>query len=177
MKLPLRRSELKTWHPHTHTHTHKYKIKIENISVTTYHRINRLHRISPGKLLNKQAHGTSRQKYWSGLPFPSPGDLTNLGIQPTSPEMAGRFFTTEPGGKLKDCSVIKSCPTLCDPMDCSLLGYSVHGVFQGRILEWVAISFTKESSGAGIKLMTPVLAGRFFITETPGKPKLNDTSM
>ena len=145
--------------------------------MTTYHRINRLHRISPGKLLNKQAHGTSRQKYWSGLPFPSPGDLTNLGIQPTSPEMAGRFFTTEPGGKLKDCSVIKSCPTLCDPMDCSLLGYSVHGVFQGRILEWVAISFTKESSGAGIKLMTPVLAGGFFITETPGKPKLNDTSM
>ena len=35
-----------------------------------------------------------------------------------------------------------SCPTLCDPMDCSLPGSSVHGIFQARILEWVAISFS-----------------------------------
>ena len=40
--------------------------------------------------------GFSRQEYWSGLPFPSPGDLPNPGIEPTSPELAGRFFTTEP---------------------------------------------------------------------------------
>jgi len=37
-----------------------------------------------------------RQEYWSGLPFPSPGDLTDPDIQPTSPALAGRFFTTEP---------------------------------------------------------------------------------
>ena len=36
----------------------------------------------------------------------------------------------------------QSCPTLCDPMDCSLLGSSVHGIFQARVLEWVAISFS-----------------------------------
>ena len=44
----------------------------------------------------------SRQKYWSGLPFLPPGDLPNLGIKPLSPlspELAGRFFTTEPPGK------------------------------------------------------------------------------
>ena len=44
------------------------------------------------------------------------------------------------------CSVAQSCPTLCDPMDCSLSGSSVHGIFQVRILEWVAISFSRRSS-------------------------------
>ena len=39
------------------------------------------------------------------------------------------------------CLVTKSCPTLCDPMDYSLSGSSVHGISQVRILEWVAISF------------------------------------
>ena len=42
--------------------------------------------------------GFSRQDYWSGLPFPSPGDLPDPGIEPTSP-LAGRFFTAEPPGK------------------------------------------------------------------------------
>ena len=37
---------------------------------------------------------------------------------------------------------LQSCPTLCDPMDCSLPGYSVHGILQARTLEWVAISFS-----------------------------------
>ena len=36
--------------------------------------------------------------------------------------------------------VTQSCLTLCDPMDCSLPGFSVHGIFQARVLEWVAIS-------------------------------------
>ena len=38
----------------------------------------------------------SRQEYWSGLPFPHPGDLPEPGIEPTSPALAGGFFTTEP---------------------------------------------------------------------------------
>ena len=38
--------------------------------------------------------------------------------------------------------LLQSCPTLCDPMDCSLPGYSVHGILQARTLEWVAISFS-----------------------------------
>ena len=42
-------------------------------------------------------------------------------------------------------SVIQSCPTLCNPMDCSLPGSSVHGVLQARILGWVAISFFRGS--------------------------------
>ena len=38
--------------------------------------------------------------------------------------------------------VAQSCPTLCDPMDCSLPGSSVHGIFQARVLEWGAIAFS-----------------------------------
>ena len=44
------------------------------------------------------------------------------------------------------CSVPQSCPTLCDPVDCSLLGSSVHGISQVRMLEWVAISSFRGSS-------------------------------
>ena len=42
-----------------------------------------------------------------------------------------------------ESEVSQSCPTLCDPMDCSLPGFSVRGIFQARILEWVAISFSR----------------------------------
>ena len=41
-----------------------------------------------------------------------------------------------------DIEVAQSRPTVCDPMDCSLPGSSVHGIFQARVLEWVAISFS-----------------------------------
>ena len=44
------------------------------------------------------------------------------------------------------CSVTQSRPTLCDPRDCSPPGSSVHGIFQARILEWVAISYSRRSS-------------------------------
>ena len=42
--------------------------------------------------------------------------------------------------------VAQSCPTLCDPMDCSLSGSSIHGIFQARLLEWIAIFFSRGSS-------------------------------
>ena len=48
--------------------------------------------------------------------------------------------------KVKWSEVAQSCPTLCDPMDCSLPGSSVHGIFQARVLEWIAISFSSGSS-------------------------------
>ena len=43
--------------------------------------------------------GFPRQEYWSGLPFPSPGELPDPGIEPESPALAGGFFTAEPPGK------------------------------------------------------------------------------
>ena len=45
-----------------------------------------------------------------------------------------------------ESEVAQSCPTLCDPMDYSLPGFSIHGIFQARVLEWVAISFSRGSS-------------------------------
>ena len=71
----------------------------------------------------------SRQEYWSGYPFPSPGDLLYSGIKPQSPALAGRFFTSEPPRKFfliaVYCSVTQSCPTLCDPMNRSMPGLPV----------------------------------------------------
>ena len=65
--------------------------------------------------------GFSRQEHWSGLPFPSP-------VHKSESEVA------------------QSCLILSDSMDCSLPGSSVHGIFQARVLEWVAISFSRGSS-------------------------------
>ena len=42
-----------------------------------------------------------------------------------------------------ESEVAQSCPTLSDPMDCSLPGSSIHGIFQARVLEWVAIAFSE----------------------------------
>ena len=56
-------------------------------------------------------------------------------------EHAHRGGYTKKKQKLKT-EVTQSCPTLCGPMDCSLRGFSIHGIFQARVLEWVAISFS-----------------------------------
>ena len=61
--------------------------------------------------------GFSRQEHWSGLPFPSPMHAS-------------------------ESEVAQSCPTLSNPMDCSLPGSSVYGIFQARVLEWVTIAFS-----------------------------------
>ncbi|ADY76802.1 PP287 [Orf virus] len=45
-----------------------------------------------------------------------------------------------------ESEVAQSCPTFCDPMDCSLPGSSIHGILQAKTLEWVAISFSRGSS-------------------------------
>ena len=63
------------------------------------------------------------------------------------------------------CSVTQSCLSLHNPMDCSLLGSSALGIFQARILEWVAIS--EDLLDLGTKPMSPAyptLASRFFTT-------------
>src|SRR5574337_1027434 len=65
--------------------------------------------------------GFSRQEHWSGLPFPSPMHES-------------------------ESEVPQSCPTLSDPVDCSLPGSSIHGIFQARVLEWGAIAFSYPPS-------------------------------
>ena len=54
------------------------------------------------------------------------------------------------------------CPTLCDPMDYSLPGSSVHGIFQAKILEWVAISFSRRSSQPRDRTQVSRFVGRRF---------------
>ena len=59
--------------------------------------------------------------------------------------------------------VFQSCLTLCDPVDYSLPGSSVHGILQARILEWVAISFSRGSSQPRNQTQVSCIVGRFFI--------------
>ena len=66
--------------------------------------------------------------------------------------------------------VAQSCLTLCDPMDSSMPGSSVHGILQARILEWVSSSFSRGSSDTGIKLGSPTLPEDSLSSELPGSP-------
>ena len=98
--------------------------------------------------------GFSRQEYWSGLPFPSLGDLPDPGIEPRSPTLQADAITSEPPGKIIDtrdaskvaaaaaAKSLQSCRTLCDPIDSTPPGSTVPGILQARTLEWVAISFS-----------------------------------
>ena len=65
--------------------------------------------------------------------------------------------------------VVQLCPTLCDPMDCSLPGSSVHEIHQARILEWVAVPFSRGSSRPRDQTQASCIAGRFFTVWAPGK--------
>ena len=58
--------------------------------------------------------------------------------------------------------VAQSCPTLCNPMDCSPPGSSVHGILQERLVQWVAIPFSKGSSWPRDQTQVSCIAGRFF---------------
>ena len=65
--------------------------------------------------------------------------------------------------------VTQSCLTFRNPMDCSLPGFSVYGIFQARILEWVAMPSSRGSSQPrmeSVSLTSPALAGGFFTTST-----------
>ena len=66
-------------------------------------------------------------------------------------------------------SVAQLCLTLCNPMDCSPPGSSVHGILQARILEWVAIFFSRGSSQPRDQTFIFCFTGRCFTTELWGK--------
>ena len=71
--------------------------------------------------------------------------------------------------KVKEREVSQLCPTLCDPVDYSPPDSSIHGIFQARILEWIAISFFRDIPDPGIELtslMSPALASGFLTTST-----------
>ena len=124
--------------------------------------------------------GFSRQEYWSGLPFPSPGDLPDPGIEPRPPALQADALLTMPRPvtlwiTMKWSEVAQSCPTLCNPMDCSLPGSSVHGIFQARVLEWIAISFSKGSSQPRDQTRVSHIVDRRFTVWVPSLVFLKTT--
>ena len=64
--------------------------------------------------------------------------------------------------KESECDIAQSCLTLCETMDCSLRGFSVHGVFQAWVLEWIAISFSRGSSRLRDQTQVSCIAGRYL---------------
>ena len=74
------------------------------------------------------------------------------------------------------CEVAQSCPTLCDPMDCSLPGYLVRGIYQARVLDWVAISFSRGSSQPRDQTRVSRTAGRCFTVWATRRHRLVLTS-
>ena len=65
----------------------------------------------------------------------------------------------------------QSCPALCNPMGCSLPASPVHGILQGRILEWVAIPFSRDPPDPGTKPRSPALRADSLPSEPLGKPQ------
>ena len=101
--------------------------------------------------------------------------LTRLVTLPPTPVAPPRFVPWSPSicsvlSVLSEWSkygwkwklVTQSCPTLCDPMDCSPPGSSVHGILQARILEWAAISFSSGSSQPRDQTQVTRIAGRLY---------------
>ena len=75
-----------------------------------------------------------------------------------------KWYARKFEGWKRHCSCeLLSCLTLCDPMDCSLPGSSVHGLLQARALEWVAISFSRRSSQPRDRTWVSCFAGGFFV--------------
>ena len=108
-----------------------------------------VHRILQARTLEWVALVSSRVSSW-------PTYLTHISV---SPALADGFISISATLEALHIytSVAQSCLTLCNPMDCSPLGSSVHGVFQARILEQVAISFTGDLPNPGIEAMSPAL--------------------
>ena len=107
--------------------------------------------LSPSQVLNSKERGFQWEPHLS----------TRKGIL--------RTVEGEGGFSLQTCSpmkvkvlVIQSCLTLCNPMDCSLSGPSVHGILQPRTLEWVAMPFSSGSSWPRDQTQVSCIADRFF---------------
>ena len=133
----------------------------------------------------------SRQEYWSGLPFPSLGDLPDPGIEPRSPSLQADALPSEPPGKpqrnLKReapcCAIVVTMlwlrfkPRLLWPQHrvlttvqsrpatgdlCDPRDYTVHEILQASILEWAAFPFFRGSSQPRDRTQVSYIAGRFF---------------
>jgi len=114
------------------------------------------------------ATGLSRQEYWSGFAMLSsrgssqPRDQTQVSCISYIVWQAGSLPLAPPRKPEVKMLVAQSCPALCNLMDCSLLCSSVHGILQARILEWVALTFSRVSSPTQGSNGVSSIAGGFF---------------
>ena len=119
--------------------------------------------------------GFSRQEYWSGLPSPPPEDLPNPGIKPRS-HLHWRKILCHWASReaiYAGCEwviVAQSSLTLFDPMDWSLPGSSIHEISQARLMEWVAISFSRGSFRPRDRTWVSCVAGEYaeYIVQNAG---------
>ena len=117
--------------------------------------------------------GLPRQEYWSGLPCSPPGDLSDLGIEPTSlksPALAGGFFTTQHRGSpnvstaAAAAKLLQSCLTLCDPIDgCCLLLLSHFSCVRLCVTPETAahqtppsLGFSRQEHWSGLPFLSPM---------------------
>ena len=105
--------------------------------------VSSVHGILQARILEWVATSYSRRSSW-------PRDWTQVSCVSCT---AGRFFSTSTTWKTQDGAAaaaksLRSCPTLCNSIDDSPPGFSLPGILQARILEWVAISFSKDGTSA-----------------------------
>ena len=122
-------------------------------------------------LPGSSVHGILQARILEWVAISYTGDLPDPGIKPAAlsspspPRLAGGFSSMVPPGRpIVSCYILvaQSCPTLCNPVDCSLTGSSVHGIPQARILEWIFNSSSRGSSQPRDGTQVFCTAGRFF---------------
>ena len=99
--------------------------------------------------------------------------LENYDIAPRSPNISALLTLVV----CCMCLVAQLCPTLCDPIDCSLLGSSVHGILQARILERVAMPSSRGSSQPRDRTRSPTLQADSLPSEPPGKHTMQKATL
>ena len=134
----------------------------------------------PGDLLNPGIKPRSPTLQVDSLPAEPPGKPKNTGVGSLS--LLQRIFLnqesnwglalqvdslpTELSEAESESEVAQSCPTLWDPMDCSLPGFPIHGILQARIREWVAIVFSRRSSRPRNQAGVSFIEGGFFTSRS-----------
>ena len=107
----------------------------------------------------------SRQEYWGGSPFPSPGNLPNPGIDPRSPALARGFFTAEPPGKPFDllcaCAQLLCRVQLCSSMDCShqaplFMEFSRQEYWSSTALNFISFSLQENLKNVNLRFQFPL---------------------
>ena len=101
------------------------------VSQKEKHRYSMLLLLQYASVVSDSVRSHRRQPTRLPCPWDSPGKSTGVGCH----------FLLQCTKVKSESEVVQSCPTLSNPMDCSLPGSSVHGFFQARVLEWVAIAF------------------------------------